>query len=188
MRVIVICEMSGVVSEAFRKRGHDAWSLDLLPTEGNAKFHYQEDMFSFSPNFWRQFKLGIAFPDCTPFTVSGNGTYAEGKEKHQDRIGGVHRINWLWKLPIKKFAIENPIGVLSSLFRKPSQYINPWEYGHGETKKTCIWSRNLPLLVPTKIVSGREQRIWKMGPSPTRKIDRSRTYPGWANAMAQQWG
>lgn len=185
MKIIVVCETSQVVTAAFRRKGHEAYSLDILPTEGNPAWHIQEDMFQFQ---YRSFDMAICHPDCTALSVSGNGTYASGKDGYFDRIQAVENVKWLWHRPIPKICIENPIGVLSSLFLKPSQYIHPWQFGHGETKKTCLWLKNLSPLTPTAIVPGREQRIWKMGPSPQRKTDRSRTYTGWGDAMAAQWG
>jgi site-specific DNA-cytosine methylase len=183
MRVIVGCERTQIVTQAFRALGHEAYSIDLLPTEGNPEFHFQMDIRDFSD--FSFFDLAIFHPDCTYLAVSGNRTYANSEQRKQ----AIEFVKWIWTLPVKKLAIENPVGVLSSQFKKPTQYIHPWQYGHGETKKTCIWSRNLPLLIPTNIVFGRENRIWRMGPSKkyNRQHERSRTYPGWANAMAQQW-
>ncbi len=183
MRVIVGCEFSQVVTKAFRDRGHEAFSCDLIGTEGNPDWHIQADLFTLD---YSKYDLGIFHPDCTRLTVSGNRTYA-GTPGRRDAVEFVKRI---WSLPLSRMVIENPTGVLSTQWRKPTQYINPWEYGHGETKRTCLWIRGLSLLKPTNIVDGREQRIWKMGPSKKydRKKERSRTYQGWADAMAHQWG
>lgn len=182
MRVLVACEFSGVVRDAFARRGHDAWSCDILPTEkpGN---HYQCDLFSILPGDW---DIVIAHPPCTCLTVSGNRWYA-GTQQRTDAIQFVERI---WKLPLKRLCIENPVGVLStqSNLGKPSQYIEPWMFGHDETKRTGLWLRGLPPLMATVIETTREQRIWKMSPSATRAMNRSRTYPGIADAMASQWG
>lgn len=187
-RVIVSCEVTQTVCRAFRLIGHEAYSCDLQPTEGNPEWHFQCDLFTLD---YTKFDCGIFHPDCTALTVSGNRHYAGSMDREQ-AINFVCRI---WDLPLKYLCIENPIGALSTPpglffngFMSPTQYINPWEFGHGETKKTCLWLRGLPKLIPANIVSGREQRIWKMPPSQHRKRERSRTYQGWADAMASQWG
>jgi hypothetical protein len=185
MNVLIGCELSGVVRDAFRARGHDATSCDLEPAESDPINHYHGDIFHMLEiGGW---DLIILHPPCTHLAVCGNRWYA----KSQERLKAIHWTLGLWSAAIKaapKVALENPVGVLSSAWRKPDQYIQPWEYGHGETKKTGLWLHNLPLLQPTNIVEGREQRIWKMGPSETRSADRSRTYTGIADAMAEQWG
>lgn len=183
MRVVILGERFGRIRDAFIKRGHDAWSCDLAPTEVEGP-HFQCDMFEVIGMGW---DLVIAHPDCTYLTVAGNRWYA-GTKKRKDAIKFVEKI---WNYPgIEKLMIENPVSVLStqSCLGKPSQYIHPWQFGHGETKKTCLWLRGLPVLVPTNIVEGREQRVWKMSPSENRRMERSKTYQGWADAMAEQWG
>jgi hypothetical protein len=187
-RIIVVCEMTQTVCRAFRSLGHKAYSCDLQPTEGNPGWHYQCDMFTLD---YTKFDAGIFHPDCTALTVSGNGTYADSPE----RDAAIDLVCRIWDLPLKYLCIENPVGVLSTPpgfwqkgFMPPTQYIHPHEYGHGETKKTCLWLRGLPNLQPTNRVDGREHRVWKMPPGPNRKRERSRTYTGWAEAMAKQWG
>lgn len=187
MKVLVACEMSGVVREAFKAKGHIAMSCDLMPSEIPG-WHYQGDMFDIIGLGW---DLIIAHPPCTHIAVSGNRWYA-GTQERRDAISFVERI-WYASyqgVAVKKICIENPVGVLStqSKLGKPTQYIQPWQFGHGETKKTGLWLRGLPPLQPTNIVSGREQRIWKMGPSANRGIERSKTFLGIAEAMATQWG
>lgn len=186
MKVAVLCEYSGRVRDAFIKRGHDAISCDILPTAAIGP-HYQGDVFKFMQQYsmWH-FDLIIAHPPCTAIAVSGNRWYSETKER-QHAIEFVWRI---WHLPAKKICLENPVGVINSflpLMPKP-QYIQPWMFGHGETKKTGLWLRGLPKLKSTNVVEGREQRIWKMPPSEDRAKLRSLTYQGIANAMAEQWG
>ena len=183
MRVLVACEFSGTVREAFAKRGHDAWSCDLLPTEiyGN---HYQGDIFEFL-KIMPEWDLMIAHPPCTHLAVSGARWF---KDKQKEQREAIKFVNDLWNVNINKIAIENPISILSTKFFKPSQIIHPWQFGHGETKATCLWLKNLQKLQPTNIVEGREQRIHKMPPGPDRWKERSRTYQNIADAMAEQWG
>ena len=185
MRVLVGCEYSGIVRDAFIDAGHDASSCDVLPGESNKGDHIRGDIFqALSADSW---DLIILHPPCTHLCVAGNRYYYASVER-------ANAIGWTLKLwheatnAANHVAMENPVGVLSSCWRKPDQYIQPWQYGHGETKKTGLWLYNLPPLVPTDIVGGREQRIWKMGPSPDRGKERSRFYPGIAKAMAEQWG
>ncbi len=191
MRVLVACEFSGIVREAFRRRGHDAKSLDLEPEmitesrpwgEGN---HYQCDIQSRAPEWFSQFDLIVAHPPCTHLSSSGARWFAQKGDKQQKAIDFVL---WVAALPCVQIAIENPIGVLSTKWRKPDQIIHPWQFGHGETKATCLWLKNLPKLKPTNIVEGREGRVWKEPPSPDRWKRRSLTYRGIAEAMAEQWG
>lgn len=182
MRVLVACEYSGRVRDAFTKYGHSAMSCDLLPTETPGE-HYQGDMFDLD---FTEFDLIIAHPPCTAVCVSGNRHYAGTKE----RVEGVEFIKRIWEIPVKKLAIENPVGVINTMLPdmpKP-QYIQPWQFGHGETKKTGLWKRGLPDLVSTNIVDGRLDRIHKLPPSEDRGKLRSLTYQGIANAMAEQWG
>ena len=181
MKVLVACEFSGIVREAFRKRGHDAWSCDLLPTEIPGQ-HIQGDVLPILGDGW---DLMIAHPPCTHLAVSGARWF---KDKQQEQKLAVEFFMALVNAPINKIAVENPICVISTKWRKPNQIIQPWQFGHGETKATCLWLKNLPKLRPTKVVSGRENRIHKMAPSLTRGKDRSRTYQGIADCMAEQWG
>lgn len=181
MRVIVGCEFSGVVRSAFRDRGHDAWSCDLLPAEDKSPYHYQGDIRDIINDSW---DLGIFHPPCTHLAVSGARWF---KDKIEEQAEALDFVCYLLSAPIEKIALENPVGVISSHIRKPDQIIQPWMFGHGETKKTCLWLKNLPLLKPTDIVSGREARIHMMPPGPNRWKERSRTYPGIAAAMAAQW-
>ncbi len=184
--VLVGCEFSGIVRDAFTERGHDAWSCDLLPCEASNWGHLRRDVFD-AIKLDGPWDLIILHPPCTHLAVSGNRWYA-GSDERSEAIRWTHS---LWTQAIRsadKVALENPVGVLSSAWRKPDQYIQPWEYGHGETKKTGLWLHSLPKLRPTEVVEGREQRVWKMGPSPERSADRSRTYEGIAAAMADQWG
>ncbi len=181
MRVLIACEFSGTVREAFAILGHDALSCDLLPTEIPGK-HYQGDIFDIIDDGW---DLMIAHPPCTHLAVSGARWFNEKQELQKEALEFVQR---LMDANISKIAIENPISVISSKIRKPDQIIQPWQYGHGETKSTCLWLKNLPKLQPTNIVEGREARIHKLPPSKNRWKERSRTFAGIAKAMAEQWG
>lgn len=190
MRVLIACEFSGVVREAFRKRGHDAWSCDLLPALDESKYHYQcpvEDVFDaypYSEKLGHYWDLIIAHPPCTYLAVSGNRWYYNRPDLYIPASDFAKQFfNYA-----DRVAVENPVGRLSALWRKPDQYIQPYMFGHGETKKTGLWLKNLPLLKPTNIVEGREQKVWKMGPSKDRGYLRSITYQGIADAMAEQWG
>lgn len=182
--MLVACEESGEVRDAFLRAGHDAVSCDLEPSAKPGP-HIQGDVRDLDLS---AYGLIIAFPPCTTLAVSGNGTYGTGKPKAHLRDEGLELVRFFMDAPCDRIAIENPIGVISSRIRKPDQIIQPWMFGHGETKALCLWLKNLPKLVPTNIVEGREQRVWRMAPSPTRARDRSRTYPGVAEAMAEQWG
>lgn len=182
MRVLVACEYSGVVRDAFRKRGHDAWSCDLLPSESFTLYHYQDDVRKILDQKW---DLMIAHPPCTHLAVSGARWF---KDKLKEQAEGLDFVRLLLDAPVPRIALENPISIISSRIRKPDQIIQPWQYGHGETKATCLWLKNLPRLQPTNIVEGREARVHKMPPSPDRWKERSRTYTGIAEAMATQWG
>lgn len=183
MRVLVACEFSGVVRDAFLARGHEAMSCDLLPTERPGP-HYEGDVFDVIDYPW---DLMIAFPPCTDLTVSGARWFADKRRTGRQQAGAAFFMR-LAKSDIPMIAIENPVGVMSSLWRKPDQVIQPWQFGHGETKATCLWLKGLPPLKPTKIVEGREGRVWRMPPGPDRWKERSRTYEGIAEAMAEQWG
>lgn len=207
MRVLVACEYSGRVRQAFRDRGHDAWSCDLLPAEDESRFHLRGDVRDWIElgcppdthkpyQYWIQpWDLMVAHPPCTHLAVSGSRWF---KEKAKEQAEALEFVRLLMDAPIPRIAIENPVSVISSQIRKPDQVIQPWMFGHGETKATCLWLKNLPPLVPThkegadlftaEAPKEREQRIWKMPPSPNRWKERSRTYQGIADAMAEQWG
>ena len=181
MKVLIACEYSGTVREAFSKLGHDAWSCDILETEipGN---HLQCDVREILSDGW---DMMIAHPPCTHLAVSGARWF---KDKKVEQAEALEFVRLLLNAPIEKIALENPISIISSHIRKPDQIIQPWQFGHGETKATCLWLQNLPKLQPTNIVEGREQRIWKMPPGENRWKERSRTFEGIAQAMANQWG
>jgi site-specific DNA-cytosine methylase len=181
VRVLVACEFSGIVRDSFAKRGHDAWSCDLLPTESPGN-HIQGDVLEILDDGW---DLMIAHPPCTHLAVSGARWF---KDKQQEQADALEFVRKLLNSHIEKIALENPISIISSRIRKPDQIIQPWMFGHGETKATCLWLEGLPKLIPTNIVDGREGRIWKMPPSEQRWKERSRTYAGLATAMAEQWG
>lgn len=209
MRVLVGCEYSGRVAAAFRARGHRAYSCDLLPCEDpeGERFHFQGDVFEaidlIKPD------LAVFHPPCTHLASSGarwltdhfvvkrdgpdvhegqRGYWHDGTAKRAAQRDALEFVLRLWNAPVLKVAIENPVGMLSSLWRPADQYIQPWEHGHGETKKTGLWLRGLPLLKPSNVVSGREGRIWKLPPGEDRWKERSRTFEGIARAMAAQWG
>lgn len=186
MRVLVACEYSGIVRDAFIAAGHDALSCDLLPTEKPGP-HVQGDVRNLIDKCPDVFDLMIAHPPCTHLAVSGARHFpakiADGRQQ-----AALDFVRLLMNAPIPRIAIENPISIISSRIRKPDQVIQPWQFGHGETKATCLWLKNLPRLIPTQIVSGREQRIHKMPPGPDRWRERSRTFQGIAAAMAAQWG
>ena len=184
MRVIVACEYSGRVREAFRKLGHDAWSCDILESEDDSEFHIQTRIEDIINDGW---DLMIAHPPCTHLAVSG-ARHFKAKQESGVQQEALEFVRLLLEADIPKIALENPISIISSKIRKPDQIIQPWQFGHGETKATCLWLKGLPKLVPTNIVEGREQRIHKMPPSPNRWKERSRTYQGIADAMARQWG
>ena len=184
MKVAVLFEHSGTVRDAFIRHGHDAISYDILPTESPGP-HIQADILEIEKGILGEYDIVIAHPPCTYMALSGNRWYA-GTKKRQE---SANLINWVWDIPCENLVIENPTGQINKYlphFPKP-QYIQPWQYGHGETKKTGLWKRGLPDLIPTNIVDGREQRIWKMGPSEDRGKLRSKFYYGIAEAMASQW-
>ena len=183
MRVLVACESSGTVRRAFRERGHDAWSCDLLPADDGSPHHYQQDVGDLlEPGRW---DLMIAHPPCTHLAVSGARWF---KDKRHEQADALAFVRLLLEAPVPRIALENPVGIIPSHIRPADQYIQPWMFGHGETKKTGLWLKNLPRLRPTDVVSGREQRIWKLPPSEDRWKIRSQTYAGVAEAMAEQWG
>ena len=184
LRVLVACEFSGIVREAFRRRGHDAWSCDLLPAEDGSKFHFGYDVLGVLD--YQSWDMMIAFPPCTHLCVSG-ARWWKSKEREQE-IAASFFLKLACNQWVPKIAIENPVGLMSTRFRKPDQIIQPWQFGHGETKATCLWLKNLPKLVPKNIVEGRTPRVHHASPGPDRWKERSRTLPGIADAMAEQWG
>jgi site-specific DNA-cytosine methylase len=181
MRVLIACEFSGIVRTEFERLGHDAWSCDLLPSEITGK-HIQGDVLQYVNNSW---DLMIAHPPCTHLAVSGARWF---KDKQKEQTKALEFVRILMSSPIGKICIENPISIISSRIRKPDQIIQPWMFGHGETKSTCLWLKNIPKLRPTNIVDGRLARIHNESPGPNRWKNRSRTYVGIAKAMAEQWG
>lgn len=188
MRVLVACEYSGRVRQAFRNRGHDAYSVDLYEdAEDNSLYHYKADALSLIYDMGYEWDLLIAHPPCTDLAVSG-ARHFKAKQADGRQQKALEFVKALLDAPVPRIALENPISIISTAIRKPDQIIQPWMFGHGETKATCLWLKGLPKLVPTDIVDGREARVHRMAPSPTRWKDRSRTYQGIANAMAEQWG
>jgi len=195
LRVLVACEYSGRVRDAFTAKGHYALSCDLLPTESPGK-HYQGDVTALlHPD--HNWDLLIAFPPCTYLASSGMHWTTRGLRDPQLTEDALNFVRLLLEAPIEKIALENPVGCISTRVRKPTQYIHPWQFGHQESKKTCLWLKNLPPLEPTKIVQKPESGVWlnqtpsgqnKLGPSDERAKQRSLTYQGIANAMAEQWG
>jgi len=181
VKVLVACEFSGIVRESFAKRGHDAWSCDLLDTEIPGK-HIKGDVLEIMNDGW---DLMIAHPPCTHLAVSGARWF---KDKQNEQQEALEFVSLLMNAPIEKIAIENPIGIISTRIRKPDQIIQPWQFGHGETKATCLWLKNLPKLQPTNIVEERNHSVWRTPPGPDRWKIRSRTFQGIADAMADQWG
>lgn len=200
VRVLVACERSGIVREAFRARGHDAWSCDLEAAEDGSRFHYRRDALEVA---WWDWDMMIAHPECTYLSVSGLHWNKRRPERALLTEEAVEFALALWNAPIERIAMENPIGILSTRIRKPDQIIQPYEYGEDASKATCLWLRGLPLLRPTRRVQGRivihngklverwanqtDSGQNKLGPSPTRSMDRARTYRGIAEAMADQW-
>lgn len=181
MKVLVACEFSGRVRDAFIRKGHEAISCDLLPSDTNGP-HYQGDVSDIIDNGW---DMMIAHPPCTHLAVSGARWFKHKREQQEQALDFV---TLLLFNNIPKICVENPISIISTVICKPSQIIQPWQFGHGETKATCLWLKNLPCLVPTNIVDGRENRVHKEPPSPDRWKKRSITYQGIADAMADQWG
>ena len=182
LRVLVACEFSGIVRDAFIARGHDAHSVDLLPSE-LAGPHFNSDALVIARDY--EWDLMIAHPPCTYLAVSGARWFAERRSEQEEALAFVLA---LMNAPIERIALENPISVISSRIRKPDQIIQPWQFGHGEVKATCLWLKNLPPLIPTNIVDGRQPRVHHASPGPDRWKERSRTLPGIAAAMAEQWG
>ena len=182
MRVLVACEYSARVRDAFRRCGHFAFSCDLLPCEGDPQWHLQQPVEEVLGDGW---DLMIAHPPCTHLAVSGSRHF---HRKQREQAEALDFVRLLMAAPIDRWCIENPVSIISSAITPPQQIIQPWEFGHGETKATCLWLKNLPLLKPSNVVSGREAKVHRMSPGPDRWKERSRTYQGVANAMAQQWG
>ena len=182
MRVLVACEYSGRVRDAFRRRGHDAWSCDLLECEADPRWHYQAPVEEVLAKGW---DLMIAHPPCTHLAVSGSRHF---HRKQREQAEALDFVRVLMDAPVARWCIENPVSVISSAIRPPDQIIQPWQFGHGETKATCLWLQNLPRLRSTDVVEGRKQRILMMPPSPNRWKERSRTFEGIAEAMGDQWG
>ena len=194
MNVLIGCEFSGIVREAFRKKGHNAWSCDLLEAEDGSKYHIRGDILKILTHNW---DLMIAHPPCTHLCVSGARWF---KDKQVEQEKALEFVKLLMNAPIKRIAIENPVSIISTQIKKPDQMIQPWQFGHGETKTTCLWLKNLPKLEWTSntydwksleyhnVIKGREQRLWKLPPSENRWKLRSKTFQGIAEAMAEQWG
>ncbi len=188
MRVLVACEFSGIVREAFHRRGHIAWSCDILDTEmpgQHYRFDVRDAIYKDHIHFGPKWDLMIAHPPCTHLAVSGARWF---KDKRAEQEEAIAFVKFLMDAPIEKICIENPVSIISTRIRKPDQIIQPWMFGHPYVKTTCLWLKNLPKLIPTNIVDGREQKCWKEPPSPNRWKNRSRTYAGIAEAMASQWG
>ena len=207
MDVLVACEYSGIVRDAFRKRGHNAWSCDILNGDGDTTYHLKMDIIQLlnSGNvkhglYWvpGKWDLMIAHPPCTHLAVSG-ARWFKGKEKEQKEA--LDFVQFLLDAPVDKIALENPVSVISTKIRKPDQIVQPWHFGDKASKATCLWLKNLPKLVPTKIVgpppkkeemtlTERKEwfRIHHMSPGKNRGHERSKTFQGFADAMAEQWG
>ena len=182
MRVLVACEYSGRVRDAFRRRGHDAWSCDLLDCEADPRWHYQAPVEKVLGCGW---DLMIAHPPCTHLAISGSRHF---HRKQREQAEALDFVRLLMAAPIERWCIENPVSVISSTIRPPDQIIQPWQFGHGETKATCLWLQNLPRLKSTEVVDGRDPRVHMMPPGPNRWKERSRTFQGVAEAMGDQWG
>ena len=181
MKVLVGCEFSGIVRDAFAKAGHHAMSCDTLDTESPG-LHYKGDVLDVLDDGW---DIGIFHPPCTHLAVSGARWFKDKQEEQEEALEFVRK---LLDAPIPRICLENPVSVISTRIRKPDQVIQPWMFGHGETKKTCLWLKNLPPLRPTKVVDGREPRVHREPPGKDRWKNRSRTFRGIADAMQEQWG
>lgn len=186
MKILIACEESQAVCKAFRKKGHEACSCDILPCSGgHPEWHIKGDITTV---FKEYYDMIIAFPPCTHLAVSGARWFKEKIKDGRQQKAIDFFMEFAYMHPCQKIAVENPIGIMSTKYRKPDQIIQPWQFGHGETKATCLWLKNLPKLKPSNIVEGREQRIHKMPPSKDRAKLRSKTFQGIADAMAEQWG
>lgn len=184
MKILVACEESQAVTIELRRLGHEAYSCDIEPCSGgHPEWHLQVDALELLKMKW---DMILAFPPCTHLAVSG-ARYFEQKRKDGRQQAAIDFFMQFANADCSKIAIENPVGIMSTYYRKPDQIIQPWQFGHGETKKTCLWLKGLPPLISTEIVEGREQRIWKMPPSEDRAKNRAKTFPGIARAMAEQW-
>ena len=203
MKILIACEFSGVVREAFRKKGHEAWSCDLLPSEIPSSFHIEDNVLNYLNNGW---DLMVAHPPCTYLSNAGNGWFNEdiyGEKAVKRKQEREHAFNFVMKLanaPIHRICIENPVGWLNNHYRKPDQIIQPWQFGNTENKRTCLWLKNLPLLKSTHITIPEIKGYFMSGKKEgkpiyfvdsihgrNRAIERSRTFPGIAEAMAEQW-
>jgi hypothetical protein len=195
--VLVACEFSGTVRRAFAALGHDAWSCDLLPAEDRSNHHIVGDARGILGDGWDL--LMVAHPPCTRLCNSGVRWLSApppGRTKAEmwaDLEEGAALFSAFWNAPIERIAVENPVmhrhaKARIAGYREPAQSVQPWQFGHGETKRTCLWLKNLPLLVPTNVVAGRDQRVHRMPPGPDRWRERSRFFSGIAEAMADQWG
>ncbi len=183
MRVLVACEFSGIVRDAFRKKGHDAWSCDLLMSESKeGGYHLEGDVRGFLNQDW---DMMIAHPPCTHLAVCGARWFKNKKKEQREDLTFVKELLFC---NIHRICLENPISIISSQIRKPDQIIQPWMFGHGETKAICLWLKGLPLLKPTRRVKGRRPRVHYESPGPDRWKRRSIFYTGIARAMAEQWG
>ena len=184
INVLIGCEESQAVCIAFRERGFNAFSCDIQDCSGgHPEWHLKMDVFE-AIDLLKPI-LAIYHPPCTHLSVSGAKHF---KDKQARQIGALYFVRALLDTPVAHIALENPISVISSRIRKPDQVVQPWQFGHGETKATCLWLKGLPKLMPTEIVDGREQKIWKLPPSADRAKLRSKTFEGIARAMAEQWG
>ena len=185
MNVLIACEESQAVCIAFRNRGHNAYSCDILPCSGgHPEWHIQGDVRN---HLYEKWDMIIAFPPCTDIASSGARWFPQKRADGRQQKA-IEFFLLFTNLDCSKVSIESSVGIMSTIYKEPTQYIEPWEYGHGETKKTCLWLKGLPKLVPTNIVLGREHRIWKMPPTNDRGILRSKTFTGISKAMAEQWG
>ncbi len=184
MRILVACEESQAVTIELRRLGHEAYSCDIEPCSGgHPEWHLQVDALELLKMQW---DMILAFPPCTHLSVSG-ARHFEEKRKDGRQQAAIDFFLRFTNADCPRIAIENPVGIMSTYYRKPDQIIQPWQFGHGETKKTCLWLKGLPPLHPTEIVEGREHRIWRMPPSPDRQKNRAKTFPGIARAMSEQW-
>ena len=190
MKVLIACEFSGTVRRAFAARGHDAWSCDLLPADDRSNRHIVGDARDLLKDGWDL--LMVAHPPCTRLCNSGVRWLAE-RDLWADLDDAAALFSDFWNAPIDRIAVENPVMHRHAKerirnYQEPAQSVQPWQFGHGETKRTCLWLKGLPPLVPTNIVEGREARVHRMPPGPDRWKERSRTFEGIAKAMAEQWG
>lgn len=184
MKILVACEESQAVTIELRKLGHEAYSCDIEPCSGGyPEWHLQQDVI---PLLTQKWDMILAFPPCTHLAVSGAKWFA-AKRADGRQQNAIDFFMQFANSDCPRIAIENPVGIMSTVWKKPDQIIQPWQFGHGETKKTCLWLKGLPPLISTEIVEGREQRIWKMPPSEDRAKNRAKTFPGIARAMAEQW-